>query len=289
MRSAALNMLEPVSSRPRNQREAEYILGHSPAEIRRLILQAAVLEPITTRLLRAAGIAPGMRVLDLGCGSGDVALLAAELVGPEGEVIGIDRSPEVLALARSRASASGFQNVEFREGAAETLTHEAPFDMAIGRYVLIHQRDPAAFIRAAAANVRPGGTIAFHEIAVHADHAALMPAGLWRETMERLLATFETALPRADAGLRMSAHFRDAGLPAPQMFCEALVGTSASSPLYAWLAQSVRSVLPHLEKAGAGAANVDIDTLEERLRQSIVARRGQALSPLQFCGWSRTA
>jgi ubiquinone/menaquinone biosynthesis C-methylase UbiE len=74
--------------------ETTYALGHSSAEIQRLKDQAAMLRPITERLLRSAGIDAGMRVLDLGCGAGDVSMLAAELVGPAGIVVGIDRSRE---------------------------------------------------------------------------------------------------------------------------------------------------------------------------------------------------
>ena len=133
--------------------DVPYILGHSPAEVRRLMLQAAILKPITERLLREAGLTPGLRVLDLGCGCGDVAMLAAELVGPNGAVVGIDRSAEVLAVARERAQAAGHANIEFRESAAEDFVDQAPFDLAIGRYVLIHQGNPAAFIRSAASHV----------------------------------------------------------------------------------------------------------------------------------------
>ena len=61
-----------------NKREASYILGHSEAEILRLQTQANILRPITERLPRSAGIRLGMRVLDLGSGAGDVAMLAAE-------------------------------------------------------------------------------------------------------------------------------------------------------------------------------------------------------------------
>jgi hypothetical protein len=71
--------------------ETTYVLGHSPAEMRRLENQGTMLRPITERLLRNAGIDAGMRVLDLGCGAGDVSMLAAELVGPEGSIVGIDR------------------------------------------------------------------------------------------------------------------------------------------------------------------------------------------------------
>jgi tRNA A58 N-methylase Trm61 len=65
----------------------DYILGHSPREIQRLIQQADISRPITERLLMRLNIGPGTRVLDLGCGAGDVSMLVAELVGPTGRVI----------------------------------------------------------------------------------------------------------------------------------------------------------------------------------------------------------
>ena len=89
-----------MADRASTMPEPEYILGHSGREILRPMRQAAILRPITERLLRSAGVRPGMRVLDLGCGSGDVTMLAAELVGASGSVVGIDRSPEVIAVAR---------------------------------------------------------------------------------------------------------------------------------------------------------------------------------------------
>ena len=71
-----------------------YVLGHSERELERLRLQAQLIDPITRQFLIEAGIAPGMRVLDVGCGAGDVALLAADLVGPTGQVVGVD-SPAI--------------------------------------------------------------------------------------------------------------------------------------------------------------------------------------------------
>jgi 2-polyprenyl-3-methyl-5-hydroxy-6-metoxy-1,4-benzoquinol methylase len=108
-------------------------------------------------------------------------MLAAELVGPNGTVVGIDRSADVLAVARQRAQAAGHANIEFRESAAEDFVDQAPFDLAIGRYVLIHQADPAAFIRSAASHVRRGGIVAFHEVAIYGEWQALPPVPLWLE------------------------------------------------------------------------------------------------------------
>src|SRR5262252_10665326 len=101
--------------------ETVYILGHSAPEIQRLKIQAELLRPITERLLLNAGIQPGMRILDIGCGAGEVAMLAAEKVGPSGAVVGIDRNPEVLAVARHRAQASGLPHVVFEMASAEAF------------------------------------------------------------------------------------------------------------------------------------------------------------------------
>src|ERR1700756_1349908 len=95
--------------------ETTHVLGHSQAEMRHLENQGAMLRPITERLLRNAGIHAGMRVLDLGCGAGDVSILAAELVGPEGSVVGIDRNQQVLKVAKARAREAGLRQISVLE------------------------------------------------------------------------------------------------------------------------------------------------------------------------------
>src|SRR5579863_2368517 len=90
-----------------------YSLGSTDAEHERLIWQASRLAPLTERLFREAGIGPGQRVLDLGSGVGDVAMLVARLVGPSGEVVGIERDPRSIARARVRVAEAGLHNVSF--------------------------------------------------------------------------------------------------------------------------------------------------------------------------------
>ena len=129
----------------------------------RLRRQAQLVNPITRQYLIEAEIAPGMRVLDVGSGVGDVAFLAAELVGPSGEVVGDDRSPDALGLARSRAKERSLANVTFRENELSAMAFDQLFDAAIGRYVLGFQPDPAGLLRKIARLVRPGGIVLFHE------------------------------------------------------------------------------------------------------------------------------
>jgi cyclopropane fatty-acyl-phospholipid synthase-like methyltransferase len=80
-----------------------YVLGRSEVETTRLAQQAELFEPSMRRLFTEAGITTGMTVLDLGSGTGDVAMLAAELVGPTGRVVGVDSNAAIISTARARA------------------------------------------------------------------------------------------------------------------------------------------------------------------------------------------
>ena len=78
----------------------DYLFGQSADETERLRLQAKMFAPYTARFLEDAGISRGMKVLDVGTGAGDVALLVADLVGEEGTVIGVDFNPELIESSR---------------------------------------------------------------------------------------------------------------------------------------------------------------------------------------------
>ena len=278
-------MAKTASDRP----ETEYILGHSDREIRRLMHQAAILRPITERLLRGAGIGRGMRVLDLGCGAGDVSMLAAELVGAAGSVVGIDRSQEAIAVARRRARTAELRHVHFEEATVGAFSGIQPFDMVIGRYVLIHQDDPVAFIRKAADLARPGGVVAFHELCVRGQVVQSLPTvSLWQQAGEWIRMAFQAAAPHHDAGGRLIEHFCRAGLPQPTVFCESPVGRGEDSPLVAWIADTLESFLPQLAKMRILTADtIAIETFEDRLRTAVVEAQSQIVGPAQFCAWTR--
>jgi protein-L-isoaspartate O-methyltransferase len=93
-----------------------YALGHSEQELQRLSRQGQAFGPFTRQLFEEAGISRGMRVLDVGCGSGDVACLAADLVGLSGEVVGVDRERTAVEWANALVHLRGMRNVNFVEG-----------------------------------------------------------------------------------------------------------------------------------------------------------------------------
>jgi ubiquinone/menaquinone biosynthesis C-methylase UbiE len=142
---------------------ADYALGYTDAEQERLIRQAAIIAPITERLFRAAGIGPAQRVLDLGSGMGDVAMLLARLVGPSGEVVGVERNASSIARAKARVAAAGLRNVKFLNSDVNNIPADEPFDAAVGRFILMYLPDPVSVLRSIVELVRPGGAVAFQE------------------------------------------------------------------------------------------------------------------------------
>jgi cyclopropane fatty-acyl-phospholipid synthase-like methyltransferase len=178
---------------------SEYVIGNGPKELQRLIRQDQILRPITERLLRHAGVKEGMRVLDLGCGVGSVSFLAAGMVGPLGSVVGIDRSAEAIAKAKDRARESGFHEVDFQLSSVDEFSSSEPFDVAIGRYVLIYQPKPAAFIQAVRRHVRQDGVIAFHEICLHRGYHAFPSYPAWDLMAKCLNLGFSSGAPSWDA------------------------------------------------------------------------------------------
>jgi ubiquinone/menaquinone biosynthesis C-methylase UbiE len=264
-----------------------YILGHSPFEIGRLIEQAAMIRKTTERLVQWAGIERGMRVLDVGCGAGDVALLVRQLIGQAGSVVGIDRNAEVLALARERAKKLGYQQVTFTRASLDSFAPTELFDLVIGRNVLVHQQDPVTFLRTAVRLIRPGGVLALHETAADSPLCCLPHVALWQETVQQLRAALQAGIRHWDAGRRFVEHFASADLPEPQLFSETPLGGGSDAPHYAWLANLARSLLPLLEQLGLGTAeSLGIETLEHRLRSAIIDARSQVEGPAQLCAWA---
>lgn len=139
-----------------------YTLGYSEGEFERLKLQSAFVGDLTEDVLRRAGLKKGAHVLDLGCGVGDVSLLAGNLVGPSGSVLGVDRSQDARKTAERRAVEEGQSRwVRFTSADLAAFVPEREFDAIIGRLILMYLPDPAATLRHLVGSLRPGGIVAF--------------------------------------------------------------------------------------------------------------------------------
>jgi ubiquinone/menaquinone biosynthesis C-methylase UbiE len=266
-----------------------YLLGHSDFELRRLSRQAQVLEPTTREWFQTAGMAPGMRVLDVGSGMGDVAFLAADLVGPSGEVVGTDVAPAAVSAARHAAVARGQAQLSFREGDPAEMTFERPFDFIVGRYVLWAQADPSDMLRGLARHLRPGGTIVFHELDwsfVRSEPAA----PTYDRCCRWIIDTYDRARTTVtNMSARVHRAFLSAGLPSPTMRMRTVVGdaTSAAEWLHAVADVAIAS-LPAMEQHGvATSADLGSDTIADRLVHEVAAGGGIVIGRAEIGAWSR--
>ena len=141
-------------------------LGYPTAAVDRLPATAVesfagVGSPFALRELQ-----PGERVVDVGCGAGFDTILAAEQVGPDGRVIGVDMTPEMLAKARRSVDELGLDHVEIREGLAEQLPVDDDWaDVVISNGVINLCPDKTTVFAEIHRVLRPGGTLQFADIA----------------------------------------------------------------------------------------------------------------------------
>jgi len=267
-----------------------YALGRSTEEHRRLQEQAALFRPITERFFRAAGLAPGSRVLDVGSGAGDVAFLAAEVVGTTGHVVGVDMDPRALDTARARAQLLGLTNVTFLEGDVRTIALDGEFDAVIGRLVLLYQAHPAEALAGIASRVRGGGIVAFQEMDMDPSAMDLaFPTGdsLWSEAGRAIIQTFARAGVHVRMGRMLLKVFADAGLGVPTLLEESAVGGGPAYAGYAWLANTLRSLEPLSRKVGVEAP--ELNGLTERIRDDAVARQLMVWGPPLVGAWATKA
>lgn len=262
-------------------------MGHDDRERRRLALQASVINPLTEQLLTRAGISSSMEVLDLGCGIGDVSLLAARMVGRRGRITGLDLDPAALAIAKERAAAAGFANVEFVEGDLHSWRPGKAPDAVIGRHILIHTPDPGGVLRSVFDLLRPGGLAAFQEYDFSTMAAGYPPTEEDRPVREMLHQFFRRARV-SEMGARLWHLFAEAGFGPSDCRGEFLIDGGRDSLFPELFAESMRSFLSKAVAMGIpGSADIDIDTLETRIRDEIAAKRASLTYPVMVGCFAR--
>ena len=262
--------------------DATYTLGRTTHETTRLIEQSRIYGESTQRLCKRAGITEGMRVLEIGSGAGDVALMLAELVGQEGRVVGVDINPVILETARQRATEADVGNVEFIAGDAREFAFSDKFDAIVGRFVLMYMADPREAFAELVTHLNPGGIVAFQEPEYTLYPALSHPdTPLMNQLVKWILDVFEHSGAHLDMGIGLYRAFVDAGLPPPTMHLESPIGAAKTWAGYRYMATIFQSLLPLLEKYGlATAEQVDINTLAARLRQEVLASKRPFFLPL---------
>jgi SAM-dependent methyltransferase len=268
-----------------------YALGRSDDEYARLTEQANFLRPLTERFFKRAGIAAGMKVLDVGSGVGDVAFLLAELVGRDGRVVGVDMDGAALEKASKRAAQLKLRNVEFVQGDIRTISLHGPFDAAVGRLVLLYCADPVAALARVATQVRSKGIAAFLEMEMNVAAAqATYGDSLLGKVVEAIYRTFAAAGVRVNMASELLHTYVKAGLGQPELLGEFVVGGGPDFAGYPWIANTLRSVAPMARKLGISLEPLgDLETLAQRLRSEAEHESRDCWSPPYVGAFARVA
>jgi ubiquinone/menaquinone biosynthesis C-methylase UbiE len=250
--------------------ERDYFLGTHDEELRRLGLQHRVWRPTVLECWRRAGIGPGSRVLDVGAGPGYAAADLAEIVGPRGEVVAVERSGRFVEAGREMLARHGIANVRYHELdlMADPLP-ESGFDASWCRWVACFVTSPPLLLDKIAAAVRPGGTAIFHEY-IQYDSLRLEPAGSrMAEFVQQVEQGWRAAGGEPDIAPTVVALLQERGFSVrdaiPRVFC-----VRPGDGMWEWPASFIDIHLRHqlelgrIDRAWAEAVRSELAAAEQK-------------------------
>ena len=227
-----------------------------------------------------------MRVLDVGSGAGDVAVLLASLVGPRGEVIGTDPARTAIDAAEKRIRASGLGNVRFQHGDPALMTFDKPFDAVVGRYVLQFMPDPSGAVARLSNHLHRDGIIFFHELDwTGARSSPLAPT--YESVLGWIMRTIEGDGAQIRLGARLGSVFERAGLSGPTLRLESVIASApAAIDAVHLVTDLVATPLPNIERTGiANASEVELPSLAQRILAEVGAD-GTLIGRAEIAAWT---
>ena len=257
------NLKREATEQRNDESGPDYVLAVGEAAARRLRVLDEVFGPYSRELLRRAGLTQGMRVADIGCGSGLVSLWIAAQLGAGGSVTGVDMSGEQLRVAEKNAGAAGLTNVSFQEASAyETKLPRGQFDLVYSRFLMCHLTDPAKALSEMRTLLTPDG------ILVCEDHD---DGGIFSEPQTRAyerLVEISEAVNRIRGldsyiGLKLPRLVREAGFGRPEVVVKQIAELRGPHKLF-WEI-TLREAAPAILAAGV-ATQEELDTVCGEIR-----------------------
>jgi ubiquinone/menaquinone biosynthesis C-methylase UbiE len=265
----------------------DYVLGHSAEEHERLRSQALVVEPATRRVFQSIGLRPGWRCLDIGCGPGETMRLMGEIVGPSGEVTGLDRDARAGREAIERLQATGTSRYRFVEANMESIDEigEAPFDLTFARMALLFTHDPVAVLRKMYRWTKPGGYIAVQDL--HVSTMNLYPKlAAGSELLQVIFETCERSGQDMEFAFKLPVYFVEAGIGVPDGADMNLPMTSFE-PFMTMYQTLCRSLLPKAIQLGVTTEARMQSVFRDLQQAGADGRHYSALWPLMIGVWKR--
>lgn len=241
----------------------------------------------THKLLIDAGISEGMRILDVGCGYGDVTFMLSRLVTASGEIIGIDHDINALSIARERQAAFDQydQTTFIQSSLLEVPDSIGTFDAIVGRRVLMYQADIVATATALTKILRPGGVMVFQEHDTTMAPTSVEAFTLHKKAQSWIQQMIEREGADLHIGFNLHSILTNAGLKVESVRAECMVQTP-DAPY--GLGNIVKACLPRIVALGVATADeIDINTLQQRLDDERNQSKSIYIGDVIFGAWAR--
>eukprot|EP01130_Rhizamoeba_saxonica_P000624 TRINITY_DN10580_c0_g1_i1.p1 TRINITY_DN10580_c0_g1~~TRINITY_DN10580_c0_g1_i1.p1 ORF type:complete len:245 (-),score=58.85 TRINITY_DN10580_c0_g1_i1:106-840(-) len=233
-------------------------------------------------VLIEAGIASGMKVLDIGCGNGNFTFVVSNLVGESGLIVGYDREEELLNQAQQTSEEKEINNVRFVLGDLSDLSNleEGDFDAVVCRRVLMYLPDRVEILTVLKSFLKPGGLFVLIEADSTMIPQSVVPMPLHDKVIGWLWNTVEKEGADVSMGFHLTGVMKEAGISVDNIRVETGIQGFGGNALH--IIAGV--MIPRLEKHGvATAEEVDIDTLEDRLKEE--RKDNMYVSDMTFAVW----
>lgn len=230
--------------------ERDYVLGTHDEELARLGLQHRVWRPAVLDCWQRAGVTVGKRILDIGAGPGYATVDLAEIVGPTGEVVALERSNNFVRAMKETCRARALTNVKIHE--LDLMTDELPkgdYDFSWCRWVVSFVNDPASLVRKLGGVMPKGSMSIFHEYAHYETWRFFPRLPHQEEFREHVIATWRESGGEPDGGPGLPALLSENGFTirsaTPHIFC-----IRPTDYMWQWPAQFIEVYLPRLQEMG---------------------------------------
>ena len=231
-------------------RKRDYVLGTHDEELARLGLQHRVWRPVVLDCWRKAGITAGSRVLDVGAGPGYATADLAEIVGPDGEVVALERSDKFVRAMKETCRARSLTNVKIHE--LDLMTGDLPkgdYDFSWCRWVLSFVSNPALLIEKLSGVLRQRSVAIFHEYGHYETWRFSPPLPSHLRFRQHVIETWRESGGEPDSAPALPALLSQNGFvirsATPQIFC-----IRPTDPMWQWPATFIEIYLPRLQEMG---------------------------------------
>lgn len=264
------------------ERPDHYVFSKYPLETQRLDHQGELLNILSKNFIKAAGFTKGMRVLDIGCGTGSFTFLISEEVGPSGHVVGVDKSIPAIERAKQRAHDMGYSNTNFVIADIERESILGEYDAIVGRFILSFLETPEYTLNSICQGQKDLSMLAFQEWQLDSPPPMYPKSDALKNYHELILETLKCAGVEMDMGLRLPDLLGSmTGFELFLLEARQYVGNSRDEYLLAYLDETGTALVDSMLQFGLLESIIEIEDLKSSALEEVKTHKSViSLNPI---------